>query len=144
MNVRKKVFLILSIACCLHSRGQELRWRPARDGEIIWTFKKGDIHTDHIEMSGRRLSAIVTYGSDALQGLVLSRQLIFPMLRTRPNDTHASLKEVFNENIIDSITVNGRRLKEKPVRFAINGFLRTESVTDAGVSVERRVYPSVG
>jgi len=143
MNVRKRVLFILSVVCCLHSRGQELRWRPARDGEITWTLKKGEFHTDHIEMSGRRLSAIVTYGSDSLQGLILSRQLVFPVLRTLPNDTHGSLKEVFNENIIDSVTVNGRRLQEKPVLFAINGFLRMESITGEGVRVERSVYPSV-
>jgi len=139
----KKILTLSLFTCCLWGRAQSFRWNLAGDGAITWDLKDKAIHTDHIEMSGRRISAIVTYGSDSLHRLVWVRQLVFPMLRTIPNNTHASLKESFSDNIVDSITVGGSLLKERPVRFILDGCLRVESVTDAGIRVNRCIYPSV-
>jgi hypothetical protein len=158
----KKVLSIALLACYFHSSAQQLRWRLAADGGISWKVADahtdagktdtdyggsytdaGEAHTDHIEMSGRSLSAIVTYGIDSLQQLVWKRKLIFPMLRTLPNDTRGSLQELFEENIIDSVTADGRLLKEKPVQFTIDGCLRSVSLTNANIRVERCIYPSV-
>src|SRR4051812_16196897 len=120
----KRLALLFLIACHFPSFAQVTRWQFAPDGGIRWRIAKPASHTDHIEMSGRRISAIITYGIDSLQHLVWHRQLIFPMLRTIPNDTHASLHGSFEENIIDSITAGGQRLKESPVEFGINGYLQ--------------------
>src|SRR5882672_4915871 len=119
----KKGSVIFLIACCLHSSAQELRWRMAADGSITWKVHQEKAHTDHIEMSGRGLSAIITYGIDSARQLVWRRQLVFPMLRTIPNNTHGSLRGSFDDNIIDSVTADGQLLKETPVEFNTNGYL---------------------
>lgn len=122
--------------------GRGMRWQFAPDGGIRWTVTGGASHTDHIEMSGRRLSAIITYGVDSMQRLVWHRQLVFPMLRTIPNDTHASLHGSFEDNIIESVTAEGQRLKESPTEFSINGYLSVVSKTNTPVQVKRCIYPS--
>ena len=67
------------------------RWKVDSDGGITWEVKPRDAHQDQIEMSGRKVSAIVTYGVRENGALTLTRQVVFPSLRTIPNDTHASL-----------------------------------------------------
>ena len=51
-------------------------------------------------MSGRQVSAIVTYGVRENGALALTRQVVFPALRTIPNDTHASLSYTFGEDAV--------------------------------------------
>ena len=67
------------------------RWALDADGGIVWTVKPGEAHQDQIEMSGRKVSLIATYGVDKDAHFYLKRQVVFPLLRTIPNDTHASL-----------------------------------------------------
>ena len=64
-------------------------WRIAEKA-LVWDVKPGQIHSDNIEMSGLYCDIIVTYGVRADGGLLLSRQFYFPMLRTIPNNTHAT------------------------------------------------------
>jgi hypothetical protein len=137
----KNVVWFVLLSSSLLSHAQDLRWSMTKDGGITWRVK--DAHTDHIEMSGRSLSAIVTYGADSAGRLVWQRRLVFPMLRIIPNDTHGSLQDVFNDNIIDSVTANGRPLKEDPALFSIDGYLQAVSNTSSGIRVTRCIYPSV-
>lgn len=139
----KRISLFILIACCLESSAQPFRWHMLPDGAISWKVDINDPHTDHIEMSGRRLSAIITYGIDSLRQLVWRRQLVFPMLRTIPNNTHASLHNEFDENIVDSITADGQLLKETPLEFSTHGYLRSVSSTNTAIQVERCIYPSM-
>ncbi|MDO6429295.1 hypothetical protein Q4E93_01765 [Flavitalea sp. BT771] len=139
----KKCLFICCLALFLHSTAQQRRWRMTPDGGIAWQVEPQAPHMDRIEMSGRQISAIVTYGVDSAGELVWRRRLVFPMLRTLPNNTRGSLQDSFDANIIDSITADGHLLKERPVAFSINGCLRSTSATDAGIRVERCIYPSV-
>jgi hypothetical protein len=139
----KKFVFICCLVLCLRAPAQHRRWLMSPDGGIAWQVESQAPHTDRMELSGRRISAIITYGVDSAGELVLRRRLVFPMLRTRPNNTRGSLQDSFDGNIIDSITADGRRLKERPVAFTINGYLRSVSATDPGIRVERCVYPSV-
>ncbi|MHA4811328.1 hypothetical protein ACX0G9_24720 [Flavitalea flava] len=140
----KKFFLLVLVACPFYSSAQKLWWHMAADGGITWTIP-GEIltHADHIEMSGRQVSAMITYGIDSTNQLILQRKLVFPMLRTVPNDTRGSLQEAYQENIIDSVIVDGRLLKERPVSFTINAGLLSQSVSNTGIHIERWIYPSV-
>src|SRR5205085_9599273 len=67
------------------------RWRLTPAG-IEWPAEQvaagPNPHDDHIEMSGLRVSAIVEYGVDVNRRLTLWRRVVWPMLRTIPNDTH--------------------------------------------------------
>jgi hypothetical protein len=126
----------------LFTVAQQLRWKMATDGGITWNVQQGNSHQDHIEMSGRQLSAIIRYGNDKTGQLVLKRKLVFPMLRTIPNNTHGSLIQTMDRNIIDSLRVNGQLIQEVPTSFHINGYLQSTSTTNGGITIQRRGFPS--
>lgn len=133
----------LSVCCIFPASGEPLRWKLCPEA-IEWSVMRGDApHTDHLEMAGRRLASIVTYGTDTEGKLVLSRRLIFPMLRTIPNDTHASLNDVFEQNNLPTVKIDGMVPAEYPQRFRFDGTLRIESRMNDGEAVIRRdLYPS--
>lgn len=118
------------------------RWGFIDDGGIGWNVVKGSSHTDHIEMSGLQMSAIVNYGIDDNGELTLKKKLVFPMLRTIPNNTHASLSVSYNDNNEVLITVNGSPLKEYPKSFLLKGKLTINSNTDSHVETTRTLFPS--
>jgi hypothetical protein len=92
------------------------RWMLDADAGIVWTVKPGEAHQDQIEMSGRKVSLIATYGVDKDAHFYLKRQVVFPMLRTIPNDTHASLSYVFGEDATPRILIDGRWAASETVR----------------------------
>src|SRR5665647_2869426 len=85
----------------------EDRWTLDADGGILWTVQPGTAHYDHIEMSGRKVSFILNYGVEASGHLELRRQIVFPLLRTIPNDTHASLIYTFGEDAMPRLLIDG-------------------------------------
>ena len=93
-------------------------------------------------MSGLQISSIVNYGTDESGGLVLQKKLVFSMLRTIPNGTHASLIQSFDGKEQPVIKVNGTVVKEHPDRFSLNGILSVNSSTNTGVEVSRIIFPS--
>lgn len=119
------------------------RWAIEGDGSIVWNVERGSAHTDQIEMSGRRVSAIVTYGVRANGALTLTRQLVFPGLRTVPNDTHASLSYTFTDDSSPRVFVNGRPGRETVVRFRHRGMISIESSVGQ-VGLVRTLFPCVG
>jgi len=96
---------------------------------------------DHIEMSGFLMSAIVHYGLN--KGELKQRvQLVFPMLRTLPNDTHASLLHEFDSNGLGQIYINGKKVIEAPNEFHIKGILAYQSKLAVGIEINHQLYPS--
>src|SRR4051812_6665972 len=77
---------------------QSHRWELTEDGGIAWAPKTGEVHRDNIEMSGKQVSVIVTYGVDKTGHLEVGRQLVWPMLRFQPNKTRDHLSLVFGED----------------------------------------------
>jgi hypothetical protein len=121
------------------------RWAIQPDGSIAWAVKRGDAaHQDQIEMSGRKVSAIVSYGVRADGSLTLSRQLVFPGLRTIPNDTHASLSYTFDD-AGPRIFLAGRAARESVARFTHRGLIMIESRLgrNGEVALTRTLFPSV-
>ncbi|MCD2421837.1 hypothetical protein LQ567_03630 [Niabella pedocola] len=121
---------------------QQRYWKLHTGGGIQWTVQPGQTHKDHIEMSGKQLSAIVQYGVQPSGALALSRKLVFPMLRTIPNDTRGNLIREFTGNITDSITIDGSRTTEMPRSFLIHGYLQTTGTLSKSVVLNRTVFPS--
>ena len=74
------------------------RWRIV-DDVLIWNVAKDKRlpHADHIEMSGRKVSLIVRYEVDADRNLSLTREVIWPTLRTRPNDVRGYTRRVYGD-----------------------------------------------
>ncbi|MGC4036851.1 MAG: hypothetical protein QM764_12910 [Chitinophagaceae bacterium] len=141
--IKKSVLLV--IATCSSITGllaQKLKWNLVNDGGIEWRLKQGEIHDDHIEMSGKRISAIITYGNDSMRNYKIHRTLVFPMLRTIPNDTHASLKKEYNDDLINSISINDKKITESPRYFYINGYLKSEGDLGNSIYLQREMFPS--
>lgn len=125
------------------------RWIMTPDGAIEWHVGEnpGDIpHYDHIEMSGKRVSTVLRYGVNAAGGFEIEKSMIWPMLRTVPNDTHASLMRRFMWDPVDFMTVNGYSLKgEKVEKIRLDGMLTVTSSVRCGwidMDVIRQYLPS--
>lgn len=89
------------------------RWKITLDNSIQWHINDSNIpHEDHIEMSGKTMSAVLRYGVNSEGEFVLNKSLVWPLLRTIPNNTHASLMRRYDWNPLDGITVNGRSLQK--------------------------------
>lgn len=126
-----------------HIDAQDLRWNLAPDGGISWTVGRHDVHTDHLEMSGKGAALILTYGTDSVGGLVWKQHLVFPSLRVLPNDTRGSLAWQLVEHILDSVTMDGQPLNAVPISFYIKGCLRVYSIAHGGIHICTTVFPSV-
>ena len=99
---------------------QENRWSIIGN-KTVWSVKENDAHTDTIEMSGNRVSAIVTYGVNDEGKLLLHRELRYPTLRIRPRDTHSTLASVHDE--MQSFVIDGKAAAEIPYCFELDGTL---------------------
>lgn len=124
------------------------RWTILPDGEgIFWDATKGLPHEDHIEMSGEKVSCVLRWGVSTDGSFHSEKSLVFPMLRTIPNNTHASLNYHVATDIPSMLTVNGRSLiNEKVESVRINGLMEVTSLWSKandriGVEV---AAPSVG
>lgn len=117
-------------------------WEITNSGEITWDVKT-DKHVDHIEMSGLQVSAIIHYGVGENGELVLKKKVVWPMLRTIPNDTHASLIHDYEMLTSPEIVIEGKVVNtEKPKQISFNGILNIMSATENGVDIKREVFPS--
>jgi hypothetical protein len=137
----KITLLLIALFLFINIQGQN-RWKIDPDGSITWDVKAGDHHSDNIEMSGRFVSVIATYGVDEKGRLVTSKQLVFPMLRTIPNDTHASLIYTFGSESEPVIKINNRPAIEQINRFSIRGILTTYGTINGNIFVTRVFFPS--
>lgn len=116
------------------------RWQLGQD-RISWQVK--DSHEDHLEFSGEKMSAIIYYGSDTAGNLSLKRKLVWPMLRTIPNDTHASLIHDFPLEISPKWTINGdASVAENLVNVEFDGVLTLTSTLGQNIILERTLSPS--
>lgn len=136
-------FIIASLS--LHAQSPT-RWSLEADGPISWHPQKTDIHQDHIEMSGKTVSVVLRYG--VVNGkFTLNKSMIWPMLRTIPNNTHASLMRRYNWDVLDMVNINGRALTSEQVEsIHLKGILKVVSCYDEGRrgqwKVIREYFPS--
>lgn len=142
--------------------GENSRWQITPKGSIVWNVKNsqsGSVtsvpHYDHVEMSGDQVSAVLRYGVNADGSFRLERSMVWPMLRTIPNNTHASLMRRFSVDIPSLLIVNGATLQQEQVRqLELDGKLTVVSEyttafpSDKGnnpvryVEVTRTLFPS--
>ncbi len=107
-------FLLCALVALFASgavQGQESRWAMNDDGSISWNVALKKVpHYDHIEMSGEKVSVVYRYGVRSDDSWTMERSVVWPMLRTIPNNTHASLTRRFGLDVADIITVDGYSL----------------------------------
>ncbi len=137
------VFLVL-VASGHAAFGQADRWTITGPGTITWAPAAGVAHADHIEMSGRSVSAVIRYGVDADGSLLLSRTIVWPMLRTIPNNTHASLTRTFALDPVRLISINRRPVTRETVsEFQLDGTLSARSTLNGEFNLVRTLFPSI-
>ena len=124
------------------------RWSITPEGAIEWKPQPGDVHSDHIEMSGLRCSVIVSYGFERTDPrnirFAVSRQVIWPMLRFQPNDTRAHLALTFGEEAMPRIFVDQRLAAPQVARIEQKGVMRVEGTYGRGgeLAFVRTIFPS--
>ncbi|HOW09236.1 MAG TPA: hypothetical protein PLX08_05460 [Bacteroidales bacterium] len=136
--------ILFTLFIVVFSSGQlpaQTRWNIEPDGSIRWTPVKDDVHSDNIEMSGRHVSLIASYGVGENGNLQLTRKIVFPMLRTIPNDTHAHTMYTFGPESAPVVKINNRQLNEHVKRFNIKGILIIESTAD-NIIIKHELFPS--
>lgn len=143
----KKValFICFVIVCSVCSYAQQ-RWHLNQNGGITWEIKSGDkAHSDHIEMSGLKVSTVVRYGVDDDGRFLLNRGMVWPMLRTIPNDTHASLMRKLGWNPLENVLINNAQIKEQVRSISLDGTMEVESdlpTRQGVVGLTRILFPS--
>lgn len=140
-------FLFLCLSCLYTLTVQaENRWKINADGSISWKPEAGETHQDHIEMSGLKVSTVVRYGVGEKGEFTMNRSIVWPMLRTVPNNTHASLTRRFAWDIPAMISVNGQHLQGEQVEtVTLNGVITVNSLFRANrgnISLTRILFPS--
>lgn len=147
----KKVIAVMlaAIATLLNTNPAEARqyWHTDDSGGITWAVSPGDKHSDHIEMAGKKVANVLRYGVDGNGAFHINKSMVWPMLRTIPNNTSGCVMRRFDWNPLDAVTVNGRSLtNEKVKEISLKEALTVESDFDNGYygswKLRRTFFPS--
>lgn len=137
-----------TLTLCMQAK-ENTRWQITKDTAITWNGNFLIPHGDHIEMSGKTVSVVLRYGIDSDGSFFINKSMVWPMLRTIPNNTHASLMRRYGWDALSCVTVNGRSLLsgEKVEEIRLKGILAVKSDVDLGKrgrwEVTREYFPSV-
>lgn len=142
----RKFILFLFCFACLGGFVEAQRWALNAEGGITWQVRLGDApHSDHIEMSGLQVSTVVRYGVDANGAFLLNRGMVWPLLRTIPNNTHASLMRKMGWNPLENVLVGNAQIREQVQSISLDGTMTVRSlcpVRGGEVELTRVLFPS--
>lgn len=125
------------------------RWTIQPDGKTIRMEVSGQTipHDDHVEMSGKFMAVVLYWDIDEDGGFGVDRSLVFPMLRTIPNNTHGSLMLRQNLDIVSQLRINNNNFLTFKTRYVeLNGAMRVveeHRQGDYGLEVERVIFPAM-
>jgi len=137
---------------------QQDRWSIQPEGSISWKVDGRLPHTDHIEMSGEKISLWVEYGLDAEGRSSTTRTVVFPTFRVLPDNTRSHISYTFSDSDLPRFYINNRLLKTSLNKSGRSGDLSynisevshkgimkvtAQAGTPALVKVERSFFPSV-
>lgn len=155
-----KFFLLLLFCNHFLSIAQDMKnsdkryWSLSSSNRIVWdiTKEKKLPHSDNIEMSGRKVSAIIHYKVDENRKLTVTRDVIFPQLRTiiksgEPDymNYRAYLRHQYEDELaIPPIITRGKTFVPGPVdSVAIDGKLNFFYSAVGGLVLTRILFPSM-
>jgi hypothetical protein len=128
------------------------RWEMLDRGEIQWNFSSDSekAHIDNIEMSGRKVSAIVSYGIDSLHKFNITREIIWPCLRVnlKKGDPdwmryRAYLKRSYNDDQLPKLRLYGQRVPLSAATSVIlNGTMQVSYKEIDNIEFKRILFPS--
>lgn len=142
---------ILSFAIALSLAGAAIaddRWAISTERPVISmnVAEQQLPHTDHIEMSGERMAVVLYWNLDCNASFRLNRALVFPMLRTIPNDTHASLMINNDIDVTSMLRFNNKRPAFSSKNIEINGLMEiteeTRQADGAVAELSRVIFPT--
>ena len=121
----RNIIFFISFLCALTLQAKENRWAVNGNHSIQWETSKGELpYNDHIEMSGLRASVVYYWSVNEKKQFTMDRHLVFPMLRTIPNNTHASWMPRCDVDFLKGMTANKRYMSAQQVtKVTINGVL---------------------
>ncbi len=158
-SIRLAIFFLVIIPSLVN--GQDAKTNYQND--IFWTVRNAESirwdltdevrlpHSDHIEMSGQYVSAIIDYQIDEKKNVHVSRDILFPQLRRylKINDPdylkyRAYLRDKYTDTILPVITIGQNRFVLGSVdSVVINGKLNFYHHALSGLQVKRTFYPSM-
>ena len=143
----KHFLFFIYLLCALTIQAKENRWSINGPHSVQWETSKGELpYTDHIEMSGHRASVVYYWGVTAQKQFQMDRHLVFPMLRTIPNNTHASWMPRCDVDFLKGMTANKRYMSQEEVKtVTIDGVLRVLSTIKGDgneFELTRQFFPS--
>lgn len=150
--MKRFIAAVAAIALCGAAVAQN-RWAIQPDGRTI-RMEVGEAtvpHADHIEMSGKMMAVVLYWNVDRNGVFGLDRSLVFPMLRTIPNNTHASLMFRNNLDVASMLRVNNRPVALRSRTVELNGAMTVVSDYKAAgrdgrstaLELTRTIFPSM-
>ena len=134
MKKIKLIVLLLLAAVAVKAQKQCWTINPETNAIEMILSEQTIPYSDHIEMSGEMVSFVTRWNIDEMKNFSQERSLVFPMLRTIPNNTHASLMYRMQTDIVSLLGVNGLAPVQLGVKkVSINGALQVVSQYGIGV-----------
>ena len=134
MKKIKLIVLLLLVAVAVKAQKQCWTINPETNAIEMILSDQTIPYSDHIEMSGEMVSFVTRWSIDEMKNFSQERSLVFPMLRTIPNNTHASLMYRMQTDIVSLLGVNGLAPVQLGVKkVSINGALQVVSQYGIGV-----------
>ncbi len=116
------------------------RWSITENKRTIrWVPTPGERHVEDIEIAGFGCADIVTYGVEEDGTLVVEHYPIYPTLRRRPNNTHATYQLTAKSA---TVLADGMPVREKMVEAVIELGLLTLVSRDGDITVTRTFFPA--
>ncbi len=152
-----KYIAILLIYFCFYAsnqlNAQDLNWKINHKGDIILPMNLCDNlpHSDNIEMSGKKVSAIIYYEIDTTKRLTIKKDIIFPQLRTFNKSSEpdwkkyrAYFRRTISEEISPSIGCDNKTLDYSVLdSVEIGGMITFHYAAVNGLKLTKQLYPSM-
>jgi len=153
-----KCILILFVLLNFQLKGQSgidsiLLWEISERGSIILNIDSLNIlpHKDNIELSGKKISAIVYYEIDEDKKLTIEKDIIFPQLRTYNSSNEPDWKKYrayFRRKTGNELTPriscdNHTIVPERVDSIEINGMITFHYSSVNGIKLSKIIYPSM-
>jgi len=162
--MKKHICLVVLVAVAFVSYSQQSplavqqdRWKILPDGSIEWPVDNRLPHSDHVEMSGEKISMWVQYGVNADGQPSLNRTFVFPTFRLLPVRTIASMMYNITDGDLPRFLINDKLLKagvynaavetgqpEKVTTVRQKGILQLNSEigNNRSLTLQRTLFPS--
>ncbi len=120
------------------------RWHLGNQHDIVWDIGNDHQlpHQDNLEMSGNKVSTIVTYRVDDKKKLQVNKLIIWPAYIVK-YDYRSYLQKNFNDSTAPVIKINGTRIENLQVKDARFSGMLEFNYEASKVAIKRIIYPSM-